>query len=59
MPTGFDAVIPVEQVEITDEGGRAFIVINQSVQTGRNVRFSGEDFKPGPVSYTHLTQPTI
>ena len=49
MPTGFDAVIPVEQVEITDEGGRAFIVINQSVQTGRNVRFSGEDFKPGQV----------
>ena len=49
MPTGFDAVIPVEQVEITDEDGRAFIVINQSTQTGRNVRFSGEDFKPGQV----------
>ena len=49
MPSGFDAVIPVEQVEITDEGGKAFIVINQSVQTGRNVRFSGEDFKPGQV----------
>ena len=49
IPTGFDAVIPVEKVEITDEGGRAFIVINQSVQTGRNVRFSGEDFKPGQV----------
>ena len=49
MPTGFDAVIPVEQVEITDEDGRVFIVINQSTQTGRNVRFSGEDFKPGQV----------
>ena len=49
MPTGFDAVIPVEQVEITNEGGRAFILINQSVQSGRNVRFSGADFKPGQV----------
>ena len=49
MPTDFDAVIPVEQVELIDKDGRAFIVINQSVQTGRNVRFSGEDFKPGQV----------
>ncbi|GIT34016.1 MAG: hypothetical protein Ct9H300mP4_03350 [Gammaproteobacteria bacterium] len=24
-------------------------MINQSTQTGRNVRFSGEDFKPGQV----------
>ncbi|GIT34015.1 MAG: hypothetical protein Ct9H300mP4_03340 [Gammaproteobacteria bacterium] len=25
MPTGFDAVIPVEQVEITDEDGKFFL----------------------------------
>jgi len=49
MPTGFDAVIPIEQVEFYDKDGRASIVINQSVQSGRNVRFSGEDFKPGQV----------
>jgi len=47
MPIGFDAVIPVEQVAIADEDGRTFIRVSQSVQTGRNVRFSGEDFKPG------------
>ena len=47
MPTGFDAVIPVEQVEFIDKDGKTFIVINQSVKSGRNVRFSGEDFKPG------------
>ena len=46
MPIGFDAVIPIEQVDIADEDGRAFILVSQSVQTGRNVRFSGEDFKP-------------
>ena len=49
IPTGFDAVIPVEQVEYIEKDGRAFIVINQSVKSGRNVRFSGEDFKPGQV----------
>ena len=47
MPIGFDAVIPIEQVDIADEDGRAFILVSQSVQTGQNVRFSGEDFKPG------------
>ena len=47
MPIGFDSVIPIEQVDIADEDGRAFIRVSQSVQTGQNVRFSGEDFKPG------------
>ena len=49
IPTGADAVIPVEQVETkpADQDTMPEIVIGQPVVAGRNVRLPGEDFRQG------------
>ena len=40
MPSGFDAVIPVEQIGVTEKDGRAFIFINQSFHSSLLFLFS-------------------
>jgi molybdopterin molybdotransferase len=49
VPTGYDGVIPVEQVEIQrDAKGKPISVeLRQSVHTGRNLRHAGDDFAAG------------
>ena len=47
VPDGFDSVIPIEQAKIIERDEKKFLVINQLISKGRNVRLSGEDFNPG------------
>lgn len=47
IPVGYDAVIPVENVQLCDQDGEKFILIDKPVQIHQNVRFSGEDVKQG------------
>ena len=49
IPAGFDAVIPIERVQvIRDQNGDAIeIEISKEVPVGDNVRLAGEDFKTG------------
>ncbi len=58
MPSGFDAVIPIEKVRtIKDEQGETIeIEINAPLQIGDNVRYAGEDFKAGQIIATRGTR---
>ncbi len=58
MPSGFDAVIPIEKVNtITNENGETVeIEINAPLQIGDNVRYAGEDFKSGQIIATKGTR---
>lgn len=47
VPDGFDSVIPIEQAKIIERDEKKFLVINQLISKGRNVRLPGEDFNPG------------
>ena len=49
VPTGYDGVIPVEQVEIQrdPQGKPVAITLQQTVAAGRNLRSAGEDFAAG------------
>jgi molybdopterin molybdotransferase len=49
IPTGADAVIPVEQVETkpADQDTIPQIIIGQPVAAGHNIRLPGEDFRRG------------
>lgn len=49
VPTGYDGVIPVEQVEIQRDstGKPVSIELTQSIHAGRNLRAAGEDFAAG------------
>ena len=44
VPQGYDAVIPIEAVNVIDNQQ---IVINQTLQPGENIRYPGEDFLIG------------
>ena len=54
VPTGYDGVIPVEQVEVErDTTGKPIAIeLRQSVHAGRNLRKSGEDFAAGDALVT-------
>lgn len=49
MPKNFDAVIPIEQVEIIKENNKSFLLLKEPIKKGRNVRLAGEDFLPGDI----------
>lgn len=47
IPIGYDAVIPIEQVQFYEENGVKFILIDKPIALHNNVRFSGEDVMQG------------
>jgi molybdopterin molybdotransferase len=49
IPEGFDCVIPVEQVTTIERDGKKFLVLDEAISKGKNVRLSGEDFKTGDI----------
>ena len=49
MPKNFDAVIPIEQVEIIKENNKSYLLLKEPIKKGRNVRLAGEDFLPGDI----------
>jgi molybdopterin molybdotransferase len=54
VPSGYDGVIPVEQVEVERDaqGKPVAIELRQSVSAGRNLRRAGEDFAAGDALVT-------
>lgn len=54
VPSGYDGVIPVEQVEVERDtkGKPVAIELRQSVAVGRNLRRAGEDFAAGDALVT-------
>ncbi|MEO8224425.1 MAG: molybdopterin molybdenumtransferase MoeA, partial [Gammaproteobacteria bacterium] len=46
MPTGLDAVVPLERVTSRDVAGSA-VLITEALKPGQNVRHTGEDFLAG------------
>jgi len=49
VPNGCDSVIPIEQTNMLERDGKKFLLINEQVANGRNVRLAGEDFKAGDI----------
>jgi molybdopterin molybdotransferase len=49
LPAGYDAVVPVEDVEVARDDRRVpvEIALRAPVEPGRHVRPAGEDFRPG------------
>ncbi|MGH9136158.1 MAG: molybdopterin molybdotransferase MoeA, partial [Acidimicrobiales bacterium] len=47
VPAGVDAVIPIERVEVLDDG--AAVRVNEPVKAGAHVRPAGDDVRPGDV----------
>ncbi len=50
MPAGADAVVPVERVEVLDDG--AAVRIDAAVNAGDHVRRTGDDLRPGVLILT-------
>lgn len=49
VPIGYDAVIPVELVNVVNDNGKSYIEITAPISKADNLRFSGEDVKTGEV----------
>ena len=58
IPEGFDAVVPLERVQVIRdaEGETVAIEINTPLQKGENIRFAGEDLKCGQVIVSRGTR---
>ena len=50
VPAGADAVVPVERVEVLDDG--AAVRIDAAVNAGDHIRRAGDDLRPGDVVLT-------
>mgnify|MGYP003949930601 CR=1 FL=1 len=49
LPSDYDTVIRIEDVEQEYINGQAVISINNKLKPGQNVRYSGEDFRVGDI----------
>lgn len=51
IPTGYDAIIPIELVKLIERDGQNYIQIKHAVKMHDNVRFSGEDVGLGALLF--------
>ncbi len=43
VPDDYDAIIPIEQVQVVHEGEQKYILVSDGVESSANLRFAGED----------------
>lgn len=55
VPDAFDAVIQIEKVKIEQSGDEKFIVIDEEIKVGRNIRKLGTDYKLNQLAVTKHT----